>query len=261
MFGVSEDSGEVAIRVIINADDLGASASINDAIDTCLHQGAVTSTTLLANGPAFEQAVEIVQKYSDCSVGVHLNAMEYAPLTRQDDLRPVLAEDGQFNGRLGVVDMTSSLRKALAIEWCAQIERIREAGITVSHLDSHYHTHTLPAMFPVLKDVIKSSLVRKVRLTKNLYSDSQPPASKSLLLKKRLWIAALRFALDVHTTESFTEFSTFFELSRLRKPDVGTIELMVHPGHDQYRDETDILTGQWEKKLNFKVELISYRDV
>ena len=251
----------MAIQIVINADDLGASTSINRAIETCLQQGKITSTTLLANGPAFEEAVEIVKRHPECSVGVHLNGMEFEPLRAAEGLRPLLAEDGKFNGRLGSVAISKSLRLALADEWCAQIERVRSAGIAVSHLDSHYHSHTLPGLFLVLKDVVKTSSVNKVRLTKNLYGDSQPPASKSLLFKKRVWNAALRFALDVRTTDAFTEFSTFVEISRRQRPEVNSIELMVHPGHDQYRAETALLTGPWEKGLNFKVELISYNDV
>jgi predicted glycoside hydrolase/deacetylase ChbG (UPF0249 family) len=187
--------------------------------------------------------------------------MEFRPVTISDSLRPLLAEDGGFNGRLGQVALTAPLREALVFEWCAQIDRVRGAGVIVSHLDSHYHAHTLPGIFPVLKQVIKTSSVNRVRLSKNLYSDSLPPASKSLLVKKRLWNAALRFVLDAHTTDAFTEFSTFLELGRLRAPEVRTIELMVHPGHDRYQEETAQLTGHWEKGLNFTVEFINYHDV
>ena len=67
--------------------------------------------------------------------------------------------------------------------------------------------------------------------------------------------------LDAHTTDAFTEFSTFIEIGRLRSPDVNTVELMVHPGHGKYENETAQLMSNWEKELHFKVELISYNEV
>lgn len=252
---------KVAIRLIINADDLGASALINNSIEACVQSGTVTSVSLLANGPVCDDAVAMIRKYPQCSVGVHLNAMEYRPLTNPDRLRPILTETGEFAGNLAQTPLTGPLREALVREWCIQIERVREAGVTVSHLDSHYHMHTVPSLFPVLREVVRTSSVKRVRLSKNLYSKAQPPASKSLLLKKRLWNSALRFVIDAHTTDAFTEFSTFLEIGRLQPPDVKTLEVMVHPGHHRYQEETVQLMGPWEKGLNFKVALISYHEI
>ena len=45
-------------RLIINADDFGYTRGVNRAIVEACRNGVVTSTSLLANGAAFEDAVE-----------------------------------------------------------------------------------------------------------------------------------------------------------------------------------------------------------
>lgn len=99
------------MRVILNADDLGMSETVNAAIFAGIDEGWVTSVSLLAHGPAFASAVAGLRDRR-VSVGVHLDASEFAP---------------------GPADVEQ--------EWSTQIEIVRAAGIDVTHLDSHQHLH------------------------------------------------------------------------------------------------------------------------
>ena len=69
------------MRIIINADDLGISQEVNDAIFGLMAEGKVTSATILANGPAVEEAARRVAEFPECSFGVHLNLTEFKPWT------------------------------------------------------------------------------------------------------------------------------------------------------------------------------------
>ena len=72
------------IKVIINADDLGISLDVNRRIEECINMGVVSSTTLLVNAPAFDDGVRIAKQHTQVSVGIHLNLIEFAPLTNSD---------------------------------------------------------------------------------------------------------------------------------------------------------------------------------
>lgn len=71
-------------RLIINADDLGMSAEVNAQIEKGITLGVLTSSSLMANAPEFNDGVRIAKQYPRVSVGVHLNIIEYAPLTNQE---------------------------------------------------------------------------------------------------------------------------------------------------------------------------------
>ena len=68
-------------RVIVNADDFGFSAGISAGIIRAHREGIVTSTTVVANMPAAEQAVEMLADAPRMGVGVHLNACQGLPLS------------------------------------------------------------------------------------------------------------------------------------------------------------------------------------
>src|SRR5690349_11238443 len=71
--------------VIINADDLGMSERVNEAIFDLMAQGRVTSATVMANGPAFRHAISGISRFPACSFGAHLNLTEFAPVTGGPD--------------------------------------------------------------------------------------------------------------------------------------------------------------------------------
>ncbi len=253
------------MKIIINADDLGLGREVNGRIFELMSRGCVTSATLLANGPAIEEAAAAAANFPCCSFGVHLNVTEFRPLTGGDELGPVLDQDGCFAGdRIRRVKITSALRQAIFKEWSAQIGRILSLGVKVSHVDSHHHVHTVPGLFGVLKRVQKAHGIDKVRITKNIYGAMG--ASARLLGAKVLWNFALRHYGRTKTTSGFTSFAEFnWLVAAGRKIRHKTVELMVHPGSAAFEEETRLLDGDWQDKIGAdegeKVQLISYSEL
>jgi chitin disaccharide deacetylase len=83
------------MRFILNADDLGHRPEVDAAIRLGLREGWLTSVSLMATGPTFEDAVSILREHPEVSVGVHLDLSEHRPLTSVLRLRPWL-RDGRF---------------------------------------------------------------------------------------------------------------------------------------------------------------------
>lgn len=137
-----------AIRLVVNADDFGISPRINEGILRAHREGIVTSTSLMAVGRAFEHAVDCCRMVPTLDVGVHLTLVAARPLL--PDRSTLVGADGNFPKGAGALLrrwLAGSIRPAdVQAEWVAQIERVLDQGIPVTHLDSHQHVHTLPGL-------------------------------------------------------------------------------------------------------------------
>src|SRR5262245_43470654 len=108
--------------VIVNADDLGMSREVNEAIFALMARGRVTSASLLANAPATEEAIRTIPKFPQCSFGAHLNITEYKPLCRAADLLGLLDGEGKMRPLRPGFRFTPTTLRAIHLEFNAQIQ-------------------------------------------------------------------------------------------------------------------------------------------
>jgi predicted glycoside hydrolase/deacetylase ChbG (UPF0249 family) len=250
------------MKVIVNADDLGFSRGVNDAIFSLMARGRVTSATIMANGADVEDAVRRAGEFPRCSFGVHLNAFGLRPLTQNAGLSPILDQAGNFAGNvIRQMAIPAPLREAIFQEWCAQVDKLQSLGLRVSHFDSHHHTHTLPALLPVLKRLQRRFNIRKVRISMNIYSRQTPARSPWLPAGKAIWNFALRHFPATTTTEGFSSLQVFCEAWRESPRQFGSVELMVHPGAAHFEAETKLLDSPWWEELSLSSQFISYHEL
>ncbi|MGV8048762.1 MAG: ChbG/HpnK family deacetylase [Anaerolineaceae bacterium] len=244
-------------RIIVNADDLGHSLAVNDAIFTLMSRGLVTSATVMANAPAVEDCLNRIADYPTCSFGVHLNITEFRPLTCHRALEQLLDGNGEFSReRLKHAHLSKELRYAIFLEWCAQIRKIRSLGMSASHLDSHHDVHIDPRLFFELKRVQAIFAVRKVRIAANI-----SPDLNFHFLKNRVWNLALRHCYRTKTTSGLADFSAFLQLANKIRWRHSSVELVVHPGHPKFVGESSMLERPWTNDLPFSIKLISYGEL
>jgi predicted glycoside hydrolase/deacetylase ChbG (UPF0249 family) len=249
------------VKLIINADDLGANAEVNDAIFKMMSKGNVTSSSMICNGPTFEDAAKRSSAYPDCSFGAHLYLTEWQPMTNHPSFDIIKQENGRFNFRVGDVKHSAKFLNGVYIEWSAQIRKILDYGIKLSHLDSHHEIHTMPSLFIPLKGIQKRFGIRKLRITRNMYPDDRPPATKLLLYKKALWVHGIKYIYKSKTTNRHCEFDTFMDMAKKGQIDRELIELMIHPGNPNFVEENKMMECDWRSQLPFDVELMSYNDL
>ena len=250
------------MRIIVNADDLGISESVNEAIFQGMQRGTVTSATMLANGPAVKAAARNLHQFPQCSFGVHLNLTEFQPLCPESssDLRSILTQNKCFNGNsIREVPIGLGMRQAIFREWCYQIESLMRLGVEPSHFDAHHHVHTIPQMLPVLRALRKRYKIEKIRISRNMYDKSEHPA-QSLLAKKWAYNLALR-TVGFRTTRIFTDLVTFIRQCSAQAPGLASAELMTHPGSQPHGEEAVLLESGWAPKLSYNVALISYKSL
>jgi hopanoid biosynthesis associated protein HpnK len=144
----------MAKRIIINADDFGLCKGVNEAVAKAHEVGILTSATLMANMPAAEEAVEMAKLNPSLGVGVHLNLSDGRAVSKETNVNCLLDSDGQFAySPLKLSAMCIALhavRRAIEIELAAQIRWVIDRGLVPTHLDSHKHIHSFPAIFPIV---------------------------------------------------------------------------------------------------------------
>jgi predicted glycoside hydrolase/deacetylase ChbG (UPF0249 family) len=286
-------------RLIINADDFGFTSGVNRAIVEAHTRGVVTSSTLMANGLAFAEAAELVKTVPQLSVGCHIVLIDGDPVLAGNQLPSLIVRDSaaRFRDSLkgfaaraiaGGIDLDE-----VTAEATAQIRKLQNAGIAVSHIDTHKHTHLFPRILRALLRAAKSCGVRAVR---NPFGPKFPLRSTQLLKRPNLWIryaevkSLRRFADRFHDTVAREGFSTprgtlgievtgildelLFGALAQSIPD-GTWEFVCHPGyndadlraaHTRLREsresELRVLTLPAAREMLSRdgIQLISYRD-
>jgi len=157
-------------RLIVNADDFGLTRGVNRAILESHCDGIVTSSTLMANGQAFEDAIAHAKSASRLSVGCHVVLVDGSPVLdgqQASTLFDQKADDGRFYDGLGAFALRAVSGRVdadeIEAEVTAQIRKLQSAGVSVSHLDTHKHTHILPQVLRALLRAARTCGVPAVR--------------------------------------------------------------------------------------------------
>ena len=248
----------MARNLIVNADDLGWTAGVNRGVAEAHRNGIVTSASLLANGEAVAEAVELARDTSGLGVGVHLNLNDGPPVAPRESVPSLVNDSGEFEGGpdgllLKIATRGLAMRE-VEIEWEAQISKVRNAGIEPTHLDGHKHVHMLPGLFEIALRLAKRHGIGAIRVSheaSGLRAALSTGASRAgVVLKQGVQARGLKLlardARDqaeragVSTADYFCGIAQTGELTKegvarlLRSLPEGTTELMCHPG---YADE------------------------
>jgi chitin disaccharide deacetylase len=262
-------------NLIVNADDLGWTAGVNRGIAEAHRNGIVTSASLLPNGEAFDEAVELARATRGLGVGVHLNLSDGPPVAAREAVRSLLNDAGEFEGGpdgllLKIATRGLSLRE-VEIEWDAQISRVRKAGVEPTHLDGHKHVHMLPGLFEIALRLAKENEIGAIRVSHEASSLraalSTGEGRAAVVLKQGVQARGLKLlARDareqaeragVSTADYFCGIAQTGEFTKegvarlLRSLPDGTTELMCHPGYadDALRKTATRLQVSREKEL------------
>jgi predicted glycoside hydrolase/deacetylase ChbG (UPF0249 family) len=246
-------------NLIVNADDLGWSEGVNRGIALAHRKGLVTSTSLLANGRAFSSALEVARSNPELGVGVHLNLSDGPPTAEPNQVKGIVTTAGELEASpesllLRIASRTLELPE-VEREWDAQIHKVREAGISPTHLDGHKHVQMLPGLFEIAVRLAKKHAIRAIRISHEesklrALLSSGGEQKTSVVLKQGVQARGLKLlARDARemadhaglvVTDYFCGIAQTGVMTRegveqlLKNLPDGTTELMCHPG---YADE------------------------
>ena len=242
-------------RLIINADDFGLCESVNKGIVETHTKGVLTSTTIMANMPAAEQAVDLAKNLPTLGLGVHLNLTAGKPLCRDNTVKLILDSQGYFAlspGKLALASLiTGKVRTAIETELASQIQWLIDKGIKPTHLDSHKHIHSFPTIFSIVCRLAKRFGISAIRYTFEPKQVSQLPwpvtdresrkraSLVRTMAKINRWQNPSFFKTDAllgtaHTGNINVNFFRAVSLYNI----ASTAELMTHPGYAYDLDAT-----------------------
>jgi chitin disaccharide deacetylase len=283
-------------RLIVNADDFGLTAGVNRAIIEGNHSGIVTSATLMANAKATDAAIDLARTQPSLKTGCHVVLIDGVPLA--SNLPSLTDGSPRFRSSLKQFALAATRGQIAADEIQreveAQIRKLQSCGVTITHVDSHKHTHMFPC---VLRPMLRAAKACGIRAVRNPFEPLKSWPAGMVLGSPGLWLrlagvmgfqifaAEFRRALKEEgmvSTDGTVGIAVTGMLDQKRLLRIlealpeGTWELVCHPGYSdpdlqaagtrltQSREvELSALTSAETKKAlaRRQIDLISYADL
>ena len=279
-------------QLIITSDDFGLSTGVNTAVEKAWRDGILTCASVMAGAAAFEEAAGIARRNPGLQVGLHLTLVQGSAVLPPNEIPGLVAADGNFMDNPVAAGMRyffdKGLRKQLKREIDAQIRRVKDAGIPLTHIDGHLNIHLHPTVFSILEELmpgygIKSFRLSRERLLHNLAFNRERIAGKAL---ERVIFGALsshacsglkrmdiRHAREVKGVLNSGRMSEDYILNILDGLGKGVTEIYFHPGilpdgeitrrmpDYCHEDELAAITSPLvrQKLAALKIELTNYR--
>jgi hopanoid biosynthesis associated protein HpnK len=269
-------------RLIVNADDFGRSASINQAVIRAHREGILTTTSLMVNKPAFEEAVALARENPTLGVGLHLTLL-CGHSTLAPDAIPGLANaNGEFSNNPPGAGFRyffqRSLREPLRREIHAQFQKFRATRLPLDHVNGHLHLHLHPTVFRILMSDAAQLGIKHLRLTFDPFRLNLRVASGHLAyraLHAAIYHALSARARPVLAQRGIRHTGAVFGLlqnARVDEPYItrllpqipaGDSELYSHPSLDEFKNEFDALVSPRvrEQVSQLGIKLMRYQDL
>ena len=236
------------MKLILNADDFGLSASVNKGIIECFNEGLISSTTMMMNTPYTDEAIKLAKEHNIKNIGVHLNLTYGKSVLPASEVPSLVDENGTFHYvcMLGYYTQYLDAKKELR----AQIEKFLDSGLTPDHLDHHHYFNEIPN---ILKAYLELAAEYKLPV-RSMDENARARARE----------------MGVKTTDEFSfafhgngvDISTFGVLKSLFwKRDIS-LEVLTHVGYidDYTRNQTNYLVREDEISVLREAKAQGYFD-
>jgi predicted glycoside hydrolase/deacetylase ChbG (UPF0249 family) len=234
--------------LIVNADDLGLSKSVNEAILFCYKKGFINSSSIITNTPFFDETVQLVHNNAVIiNLGIHINFAEDKPITnfKYDEY---LNSSGEWNleeTRKYSNSLNAEVKKAFLTELYAQVDKALAANLNITHIDSHYHLHILPCFYDLFIKAAKKYNI-KLRLAQLSHEQNVVKYLYRLYINSKIKLKSHNYSAKF---ENLGEY-----LKKLPDNKHQNIELMVHPQFDESGNLTDSVDSlgfaEWVKYVS-----------
>ncbi len=234
-------------RVIITGDDFGLSPAVNAAIVQAHRKGILTCASLMINGPAWQEAVELAKAHPDLCLGLHLTLIQGRAVLPHRHIPHLVDDQGNFPPRPGGRRVAPIFFPAgpgrrlgpnLRPRWKSHCWRVCRPRFLNGHLNIHLH----PAVWPLVKRLAEDYDIPAVRLAREnlavtLSLNSQRPVYKTVhalifaWLSRRAAKTAGTLKINDHLFGLLNDgaMDEAFLLGLLPKLAPGVTEIYCHP--------------------------------
>lgn len=277
-------------QLIVNADDFGRHELINKAVAEAFAKGILRSATLMPGGAAFADAVAVARANRRLGVGVHFTLVNGNPILKPSEIPSLVTEKGVFyddytlfmkhylQGRVNMAEVKAEL--------AAQLAKMEQTGLKLTHVDSHQHMHTLPGIIDIVLKLAQDAKIKAVRIPKTELFCGNFGGLGQLIGRFGLGTLARLAAHKAHklgfkTPDFFAGIvageavSEDFLCQLVAKQADGVTEVMLHPGmsnavlvpycawqHDFEKELAAVMSDKLMTELNkHKVRAINFADI
>jgi len=269
-------------RLIVNADDFGLSASVNQAIIRAHRDGILTTASLMVNEPGFSDAVALAKENPRLGVGLHLTLLQGHSALPPETIPGLVDGHREFSNSPVGVGMNyffrRHLREQLRAEIRAQFDKFRATGLPLDHVNGHLHLHLHPVVLAILMEDAGALGIRHMRLTRDCLARGRRLSAGHLFYKISHaaiyeWLSKrarhpMRDRGIKHAQITFgllqnARVDEAYVLKLLPELDDGDSELYSHPSLDNFKHEFDALVSPRVKEAvqQLGIQLIRYQDL
>ena len=155
-------------KLILTADDFGASVEVNDAVERAHRHGVLTAASLMVSGAAAHDAVARARAMPSLRVGLHLVLVEGKPVLPARAVPGLVDAQGYFRtdmARAGAaMFFLPKVRAQLAAEIEAQFEAFAATGLKLDHVNAHKHFHLHPTIAGLMVKAGRAHRARGARV-------------------------------------------------------------------------------------------------
>lgn len=260
----------VGRRIVVNADDLGLTRGINRGIRRAHLEGIVTSTSLLTVARERDDAIAMLHATPTLRAGVHLALVgEDPPVLGAHEVPTLVDRSGRFpltyraflaRAATGRVDPDDVRR-----ELTAQLAVALDAGLAITHLDTHQHVHLWPSVGRVVVDLARAHGIRYVRLSRA--HGRSPMAMGVNVLSRRLRRRLAGHALPLTAYAGLEEAGAMDRaaltraFAALARTGGDPAEVNVHPGEVDEACARFAWGYRWEDELAALLDPLTATDL
>ncbi len=219
-----------AILLIIHADDVGVGHAVNQATLEAFEKNSITSCSIMVPTPWFTEWAEMIKDREDIDAGIHITLTAEWDFYRWDgvsstnDISTLINDEGYFYDNSQDVAEFGDI-KEVEKEVRAQIDRAKEYGISITHLDSHMGTMFQNPAFLALyvklgREYNIPVVVRRVAMENNELNDLIKP--EDVVVEK---------IFGIGSNVPYTSWTQSY-IDMLDQMVPGLNEIVVHLGYD-----------------------------
>jgi len=236
-------------QLIITSDDFGLSRGVNRAVEQGWNNGLLTCASIMPGASAFDEAVKIARRNPGLQIGLHLTLVQGRGVLPPDEIPALVDASGNFTDNAVMAGIRYFFDRGLYCqlkrEIEAQIKKVLDAGISLTHIDGHLNIHLHPTVFRILAELmprygITTFRLAQERLAHNLRFDPDRKFGKALEnfifgrltdhTRPELDRIGIQYASEVKGVLNSGRMTETYILNIINGLQEGLTEIYFHPG-------------------------------
>ena len=270
LHAVAQSASGKLPKVLLRFDDIGMNHAVNTAIDEVGKTGIPFSASVMFACPWYQEAVEVLKKYPNVAVGVHLTLTaewknyRWGPVLGQSAVPSLVDSLGYFLPSTTAFQKNKYKLEEVERELSAQIERAISSGLQISYIDPHMgialSTPELRSLTEKLAKKYKLGIspLSEVTYFGEAYNDmwGEPVATKKQAFMKvleNLSAAAPANMVILHIAQATPEMDAMTDMNS---------SMMSSNASSHRQTELDmVLSKDFQEMAGKQFELVTYRDL